>query len=247
MHASFKPDYSTLIRKLESIFALSDDERLSLQDLPMQVITLRAGQDIVREGDRPSRCCLFLEGWGCAYKTTSDGRRQIVNFTIPGDIPDLQSLHLGVLDTGIGTLEPSTVGFIQHEALHRLCERHYRLASAFWRETLVDAAIFRAWMLSIGQREAYARVAHLLCELLVRLRTMGLAEGHVCDVPITQAEFGDALGVSTVHINRVFQELRADGLIRVKGTEITVPDWERLKEAGDFDQTYLHLERRDVA
>lgn len=247
MHASFKPDHSTLIRKLESVFTLTDDERQSLQDLPMQAMTLKAGQDIVREGDRPSRCCLFLEGWGCAYKTTTDGRRQIVTFTIPGDIPDLQSLHLTVLDTSIGTLEPSRVAFIQHEDLHKLCKSHYRLTGALWRETLIDAAIFRAWMLSLGQREAYTRVAHLLCELLVRLRAVGLAEDHACDLPITQAEFGDALGITTVHVNRVFQELRADGLIRTKGTQLAVPDWEKLKETAGFDPTYLHLVQQDVA
>jgi CRP-like cAMP-binding protein len=232
-----------LIRRLESIFPLADDERQALQDLPMQIADIGADRDIVREGDRPSRCCLFLDGLGCAYKMTADGRRQIVTFTIPGDIPDLQSLHLNVLDTSIGTLEPSKVAFIQHEDMHKLCKHQYRIASAFWRETLVDAAIFRSWMLSIGQRAAYNRVAHLLCEMLVRMEAVGLTEGHACDLPITQAEFGDALGLSTVHVNRVLQQLRAEGLIATKGTRLIASDWDRLKEAGDFDSRYLHLKQ----
>jgi CRP-like cAMP-binding protein len=236
-----------LIRRLESIFTLTDDERQALQDLPMQVVDLGADQDIVREGDRPTQCCLFLEGLRCAYKMTADGKRQIVTFTIPGDIPDLQSLHLKVLDTSVGTLEPSKVGFIQHEDLHKLCKRHYRIASALWRETLIDASIFRSWMLSIGQRAAYNRVAHLLCEMLVRLKAVGLAEDHACDLPITQAEFGDALGLSTVHVNRVLQQLRAEGLISTKGARLTVPDWDKLQDVGDFDATYLHLEQAGVS
>jgi CRP-like cAMP-binding protein len=230
-----------LLRKVDSLFSLNAEERQALLNLPMQVVNLKADQDIVREGDSPSRCCVVLEGWVCAYKTTSDGRRQIVAFTVPGDIPDLQSLHLQVLDTSIGTLEPSKVGFIQHDALHKLCERYYGIASALWRETLVDASIFRTWMLNIGQRDAYSRVAHIICELWVRLRAVGLAGDHTFDLPITQAEFGDALGISTVHVNRVLQEMRADGLIETKGTRLTVPDWGRLKEVGGFDPTYLHL------
>ncbi len=116
-------------------------------------------------------------------------------------------------------------------------------ASAFWRETLIDAAIFRSWMLSLGQREAYSRVAQLLCELLVRLKAVGLAHDHACDLPITQAELGDALGISTVHVNRILQQLRAKGLIETKGIRLIVPDWEKLTKIGDFNPTYLHLER----
>jgi CRP-like cAMP-binding protein len=247
MHASSKSQDNPLIRKLESIFTLSDDERQAVASLPMQVMNLKSDQDIVREGDRPSRCCLILEGFACTYKVTGQGKRQIVNFHVPGDIPDLQSLHLSVLDSSLGTIEPCKVGFIQHEVLHKLCERHYRLASAFWRGTLVEGATFREWMTSIGQREAYGRITHLLCEMLVRLRAVGLVEDHTYDLPITQGELGDALGISTVHVNRVFQHLRADGLIQTQGARLTIPDWEKLKVAGDFEPSYLHLEHQNKA
>jgi CRP-like cAMP-binding protein len=236
-----------LIRKLESIFTLTDDERQTLETLPMQVVALKENQDIVRVGDRPSRSCLILSGITCTYKLTGDGKRQIQAFNIPGDIPDLQSLHLEVLDNSLGTLTPCSVGFITHEVLDKLCERHYRIAKAFWRETLIDGAIFREWMTSIGQREAYPRIAHLLCEMMVRLAAVGLANGSSCHWPITQAEVGDALGITTVHVNRVLQEMRADGLIELKGERLTIPDWDKLKEAGDFDPTYLHLESHQAA
>jgi CRP-like cAMP-binding protein len=198
-------------------------------------------------GDRPSRSCLILSGLTCTYKLTGDGKRQIQAFNIPGDIPDLQSLHLQVLDNSLGTITPCSVGFISHEALNTLCERHYRIARALWRETLIDGAIFREWMTSIGQREAYPRIAHLMCEMLVRLRAVGLTDGYSCKWLITQAEVGDALGITTVHVNRVLQEMRADGLIELKGERLTIPDWDKLKQAGDFEPTYLHLESDQAA
>jgi CRP-like cAMP-binding protein len=235
-----------LIRKLESIFTLTDEERDALVSLPMQVADLKADQDVVREGDRPSRSFALLEGFACTFKIVGEGKRQITAFHISGDLPDLQSHHLKVLDNSVGTITPCKVGFIRHEALHDLCGRYPRITSALWRQTLIDAAVFREWMASIGQREAYSRIAHLLCELVVRMRSVGLAQDHTCDVPITQAELGDALGLSTVHINRVLQELRGDGLIRLVGGTLTVLNWDGLKEVGDFDPTYLHLEQEAV-
>jgi CRP-like cAMP-binding protein len=247
MHAPSHPAYHPLIRKLESIFDLTDDERQALQNLPMQVAALREDQDIVREGDRPSRSCLILSGFACTYKMTAQGKRQIVSFTIAGDIPDLQSLHLKVLDNSVATLSPCSVGFITHENLRNLCNRFPRITSAFWRETLIDAAIFREWVMNVGRREGVSRTAHVLCELMVRLKAMGLVEDHSCDLPITQGEFADALGFTPVHVNRVFQQMRVEGLIVTQGTRLTIPDWDKLKEVGEFDPTYLHLEIEQAA
>jgi CRP-like cAMP-binding protein len=242
MDALFNHPATRLVRKLESIFALDENERAAVLNLPLQVTTLRADQDIVREGDRPSRSCALLEGFAATFKVTAEGKRQITAFHIPGDIPDLQSLHLEVLDSSLGTLTPCKVGFIQHEALHDLCDRHPRIARALWRETLIDASIFREWTVNIGRREAYARISHILCELMVRLRAVGLMQDHTCEIPITQGEFADAAGLSNVHVNRVLQELRGDGLIVFKGSTLSVPDWDTLAQAGEFDPTYLHLD-----
>jgi CRP-like cAMP-binding protein len=247
MDATHQFPTAILIRRLQSLFTLTDGERQALEALPMQIVALRENQDIVRMGDRPSRSCLILSGFTCTYKLTGDGKRQIHNFNIPGDIPDLQSLHLEVLDNSLGTITPCSVGFITHEALDKLCERHYRIAKAFWRENLIEGAIFREWMTSIGQREAYPRIAHLLCEMLVRLRAVGLVNGYSCNWPITQAEIGDALGITTVHVNRVLQEMRANSLIELKGNRLNIPDWDRLKEAGDFEPAYLHLKPEEAA
>jgi CRP-like cAMP-binding protein len=116
------------------------------------------------------------------------------------------------------------VAFIQHEVLQDLCERHPRIAGAFWRETLIDAAIFREWIVNIGQREAYARACHLLCEMMTRMRAVGLAQDQSCAFPATQGELGDAIGVSHVHANRMLQEFRAAGLMRLSKKVLTVLD-----------------------
>jgi len=243
---SYSPQ-TLMIRKLESIFRLSEEEKQALQGVPIQATTFKVDQDIVRIGDRPSQCCLLLEGYTCVYKLTSEGKRQIMAVHVPGDIPDLQSLHLKVLDASVATMSPCTLGFIQHEDLRQICERYPRLTAALWRETLVDASIFREWLLNIGRREAYTRMAHLLCEFLTRLKAVGVAQDGTFDLPLTQAELSDCTGTSTVHVNRVLQALRADGLIQTKGTRVTVPDWETLKEVGEFDPLYLHLEKDEFA
>jgi CRP-like cAMP-binding protein len=241
MAATLQPDAHPLVRRLKSIYTLADGDAEALVNLPMQVVALRTDQDIVREGDRPSRSCLILEGFACMYKVTGEGKRQILSFQIAGDVPDLQSIHLNVLDNSLGTITPCKVGFILHETLRDLCARHPRIAAALWRSTLIDAAIFREWMANIGRRQAYSRMAHLLCEIVTRMRAVGLAEDHSCELPMTQSELADATGISTVHVNRTLQELRTNGLITLKGSTLIVQDWDALKQAGDFDPAYLHL------
>jgi CRP-like cAMP-binding protein len=235
------PNHSPLIRKLESIVDLSDQEREAVLVLPFTIKTVGEDEDLVRDGDRPSECCMIVEGFACRYKILPEGKRQIMSFHIPGDIPDLQSLHLKVMDHSLGTLVPSKVAYIKHDDVRELTRRCPRIGDVLWRDTLIDAAVFREWMIGLGRRSAYTRIAHLLCELLVRMRAVGLANGNDIEVPVTQAELGDSLGLSTVHVNRVLQELRGDGLITLRGRFLSVQDWPGLKKAGEFDATYLHL------
>src|SRR3954453_11314589 len=239
-------DATPLIHKLGSQIVLSDDERNALQSITGTIKTLDAHQDIAREGDRPSACCLILEGFAYRYKLTETGKRQILSFHIPGDTPDLQSLHLDVMDHSLSSLSASKVMFIPHETVCDLVRQCPRIGDAFWRETLIDAAVFREWIMNLGRREAYGRMAHLLCEFYVRLRAVGLTNGDACEFPITQAELADATGLSAVHVNRTLQELRGEGLITLRAGSLAVLDWDRLREAGEFDPTYLHL-RKEAA
>src|SRR5512133_993392 len=235
-----------LIRRLETIASLSEDEKTAILDLPAKLVDLRADADIVREGDRPSQCCLLVEGFLCRYKYLPDGKRQIMAFYVPGEIPDLLSLHIDVMDHSLATIVPSKVAFIPHHALGKLIDQNSRIANAFWRETLIDAAAFREWIVNVGSRDAYGRIGHLICEVFLKLKAVGLTNGNTFDFPITQEEIGDATGLSTVHVNRSIMELRKDGLIILEKSRCTMIDLTRLKEAAKFDPTYLHLtgERR---
>ena len=230
-----------LLRKLTSIATLDDEDRIAVDRLPLQLIDLKADQDIVREGDRPSRSCFLLSGMACWFKVTGEGRRQILSFQISGDLPDIQSIHLATLDSTLTTISPCRVAFVQHEALLEICAKRPNVANAFWRMTLIDAAVFREWVANVGSRQALGRIAHLLCELVTRIRAVGLADKFVCELPVTQTELADATGLSTVHVNRTLQSLRKQKLIHWKDSQLEVLDWAGLQEAGDFDPTYLHM------
>jgi CRP-like cAMP-binding protein len=230
-----------LIRKMETISEISDEERQLLLELPMTAKRYDADTDIISEGDRTKHCCLVLEGLVCRYKTVGNGNRQILSLHIPGDIPDLHSLHIEVMDHSLGTLSASRVGFIPHEAVRRLTRASYRIAEAFWREALIDAAVFREWMVGIGRRSAASRLAHFLCEFVTKTQAVGLSDGQRVDLPMTQTEIGDALGLSTVHTNKTLKVLRAQGLIDLRGRRLRVLDWQGLCDLGEFDPAYLHL------
>lgn len=235
-----------LIRKLENISTLSDEQRQAIESLPVRTHTLAARQDIVRDGDKPSHCCLILDGWACRYKLPGDGRRQILSFHILGDVPDLQSLHIPTMDHGVATVTKATVAFIPHESLRELTLRHPSIGALLWRDTLIDAGIFRAWMVGMGRRSAFEQVAHLFCEMYLKLQVVGLAEHYRCPLPLTQIDLADALGLTNVHVNRVLKEMRGRTLITLHGQTLVIEAWDELLRVAEFDPTYLHLEKRAV-
>jgi CRP-like cAMP-binding protein len=238
------PNYaSRLIRSLETIVDLDEESKARLNALPMRVVKVQEGVDLVRQGDNPTESILVLQGLVCRYKIIDAGQRQILSLHLPGDMPDLHGLHLTRMDHSIGTMVPTTVAYIPHSALQKMIDESAPLTNVLWRATLVDASIFREWMANIGTRSAIQRVSHLFCEIYVRMRTLGLADAKGFRLPLTQAAMGDALGVSTVHVNRTLQQMRRDGLIESHGKFHGISDWEGLKRTGDFDPSYLHLKR----
>ena len=228
-----------LLRKLEGLAPLTAEERQAVLDLPMLVRRYTRGQDIHRDGDRPQECCLLLEGFTSHYKLLPDGRRQITAFHVPGDMPDLQSLHVPTMEHSIAAMMPTRVAFIPHRSLHDLTDHYPGLLHALWRDTLIHGAIARAWMTGIGRRSALERMAHLLCEMLVRFEAVGLALNRSFRLPVGQVELGDTLGLSAVHVNRVLQDMRRSKLITWTGTLVTVLAWEKLQAIGCFDAAYL--------
>jgi CRP-like cAMP-binding protein len=199
-----------------------------------------AHQDIVREGDQPNAVTLLVQGLLCRYKIVADGKRQIMSFHIPGDVPDLPALFLPVADHNLCTLVPSQLATIPRTAMLALFAQQPQLAYLFWRDTLIDAAVFREWMVGIGRRSAFKRIAHLFCEMIVRMQAVGLSSNYSIELPLTQTDIADALGLSTVHVNRTLQEIRRAGLINFQRGKLVAVNWPGLREAGEFEQAYLH-------
>ncbi len=247
MKAGGQGAHARLIAKLESIAELSNPAKAAVAALPFRLVNFDENSDVVRQGDRPTECGLIVEGFACRYKLLGEGQRQIMSFHIPGDVPDLQSLHLRVMDHSVAALTPVVVGFIPHLAVHEITRAVPEVAAVFWRDTLIDAAVFREWLAGVGRRTAHQRIAHVLCEVFVRLRSVGLADGESFQLPVTQVELADALGLSAVHVNRVLQDLRREGLIEYRGRFVVIGDWERLQARGDFDPEYLHLKGGSAA
>jgi CRP-like cAMP-binding protein len=228
-----------LLRKLEQIMVLTDAERQTIAELPERVLQVARREDIV-DGSKSTSVRLIRSGIACRYTLLGEGVRQITAFLVPGDCCDLRALILNDMDHAVAALGPCEVAVVPHQRLFAAIEKHPRVALAFWGDTLVDAAIHRDWVANVGRRSAYARIAHLLCEIWFRLKSVGLSHDHAFDLPLTQADLGDATGLSVVHVNRTIRELREDGLIRVsKGRVVQLPDWQRLTEVAEFDPSYL--------
>ena len=235
---------SHLIRKLEHFVRLSAADRAVLDRAASErVRSFGPRVDIAREGDRPRDVHMILAGWACRYKQLEDGRRQIVSFFLPGDICDLNIFILREMDHSIGTITSVTVADLSREFFDEISSGFPRIATAFWWESLVNAAIQREWTMSLGQRTAAERMSHLLCEIFLRLRLAGLTREESCDFPLTQSDLADATGLSKVHVNRTLQELRSAELIVLKGKSLTIPNLERLMNEGLFNANYLHMNR----
>lgn len=230
-----------LVDKFQRLFHLTPAEHQSLAALQIRPVTVASGQDLVREGDRPSRCVVMLAGLAGTSKVNESGKRQITAFHLPGDMPDLLSLHLEVLDSDIRTISACIVAFLDHNLMRALCEQHPRLAAGLWRTTLVDASIFREWVVNVGQRRGPSRLAHLFCETMRRMEAIGLADNQSCEFLVTQGDLSEATGMSAVHLNRSLQMLRKRKLLSFSGGTLTIHDWEGLAEPAGFRADYLHI------
>ncbi len=234
-----------LIHKLERLAALTQAEKQALEGALARTRDVRPGVDLILAGERPSECTLLLEGWACRYKLVPQGKRQITGFVIPGDLCDLDGLLMGSLDHSVATLTATKVALIPRDLLLGLMDGHPAIARALWQETLAEAAIAREWVVNVGARTAYERIAHLLCEMGMRLRAVGQGDGSRFEFPVTQADLADATGMTNVHVNRTLQEMRSDGLLTWTGSEVVIPDWEQLQKAGTFSPDYLFIRPGD--
>jgi CRP-like cAMP-binding protein len=230
-----------LIRKLENYVQLAKIEHQALLDAIGPVQRFGAREDIIVQGSLSDGTIILLDGLACRYKLLPDGRRQIISYFVPGDMCDLRVFILKQVDHAVTTLVPASVAVLPRERLVDLTETYPCIARALWWAALAEESITREWLVNLGQRTAYERLAHFICEMFFRLHAVGLANGERCEIPLTQAELADTLGLSTVHVNRTLQDLRRAGLITLRGKDLTIHDLAALQRVAMFSPGYLHL------
>jgi CRP-like cAMP-binding protein len=231
-----------LARRWSRRSPLSEEDRKALLSLPFTRKTYGKDAYIVREGEHPTESAVLLQGMAFRQKLLRDGARQIISFHIPTEFVDLQNSLLGTADHSVQSLNRAVLATIPRSALIELADARPAIRMAMWIDTLVDSSIFREWVVNVGRRDSRARIAHLLCELVVRMRRVDSGNGEMFDFPVTQEQLADATGLTAVHTNRTLQSLRKDGLIQLTGKSLAVLDWDGLCEVGDFDELYLHHE-----
>lgn len=236
-----------LARKLEGFGPLKEIDQQLLNNIVKDVRHVGAGVTIIHEGDPPSHVRLILRGLACRSKITPDGHRQILAYLVPGDFCDLHVALLGQMDHSIVTLSGCDVVDIPLRTIDVMTARP-DLARALWWATLVDEGTLREWLVNLGTRDAKQKIAHLFCELLVRFRAVGLADTDEFRLPITQQDLADTVGLTSVHVNRVLQSLRQQGLIEFEDKVLTICKLDELVAISNFNPNYLHLaERRSRA
>ncbi|MBS9402980.1 Crp/Fnr family transcriptional regulator [Halomonas sp. TRM85114] len=205
------------------------------------------GEDVIREGNRTHHVYLVVKGWACRYRTNSDGKIQILNYQIPGDFCNLHTTLTQKIEYSIATLVPSVIAYIPHGRIDDIYTHHSRLTRSFNWLALNEISILQEWLLNVGSRPSHQRLAHLLCEILIRARAAGLTEDHRLHLPLTQTQLGEAMGITQIHTNRVLKRLQAERLITFDDRMLTITDWQGIKEYADFDARYLHLDNAEAS
>jgi CRP-like cAMP-binding protein len=237
------PVLQHMIDKFRRRASLHDDDVQALMDLPFRLTTVEAARYIVREGSSPDHSIIIISGLAYRHKLTIEGERQIVSIHIPGDFVDLEGALLNVADHNVQALTRCELALVPSRALIQLIDAHPRVARAMWVDTLIDGSIFREWVMNIGRRDARARLAHLFCEFARRLEVSGMGSTQGYELPMTQEQLADATGLTAVHVNRTLKALELDGFIRRDRRFVFIPDWERLRAVGGFNELYLHLDQ----
>ncbi|KQT71390.1 hypothetical protein ASG51_10635 [Methylobacterium sp. Leaf465] len=233
-----------LVQKLEHRFDLSGADRACLEGLKAHIVSVRARSSIIRHGDAPDHAHIIHSGFACRYKALADGGRLILSFLIPGDICDFNAQVLGPMDYSVRALSDCEIIKIPLKDFNDLTATKPNLDHGFRWISLIDESILREWLVLAKCRSAEKQVAHLFCELLARLGAVGLTEGDRYGLPLTQADIGDATGLSTVHVNRMLQRLRVEKLVEFKNRQVDILNLKALKDFAEFDDQYLHLRQR---
>jgi CRP-like cAMP-binding protein len=234
------------IHKLRTFGPLARDGVAALAAATTKWQEFGARKDLIREGDRPGPVFVILEGWACRYKILPSGTRQILAYMMPGDSCDLHAGLLHEMDHGIQTIVPSRVATISRGDMDAIMDGHPSVAKAMYLAQLVDEGTMRAWITSMGRRNSIERVAHLMCELYLRARNIGLTSEPHFTLPLSQMLLADSLGMTAVHLNRILKELRASGAMTLQRGSLSIIDAPKLVRIAGFDENYLHRRLRRI-
>lgn len=232
------------ILKLKARDTLSGAEEQVLRDAIARWEDVPADRIVVRAGEELTFSILLIDGLMCRYKDLRNGERQIMELHVPGDFLDLHSFLLKRLDHNVMALVPSRIAISPHAQLATITEQHPHLTRLLWLTTLIDAAIHREWLLSLGRRSARARIAHFFCEMQARLGVVGLADATGFPLAITQTDLAECLGLTSVHVNRTLRDLRESGLAVFREGRVEILDYAGLTRTAEFDPDYLQIESR---
>lgn len=236
-----------MVRKLQQHIELGEADQQALLALPCQLRVLEPSAYLVREGEPPRQCAMLVSGYAFRQKLTREGTRQITSLHLPGDALDLQHLLLDFADHNVQMLTRAELAIVPRAAWRELVMTRPVIGLAVQIDNLIEASVAREWILNLGRRNARARVAHLLCEFGARLDAQGLSDGDGYELPMTQEQLGDALGLTSVHINRTLRTLEGEGLITRNRRYISFARDGGLRGVADFNPRYLHLGRQEEA
>jgi CRP-like cAMP-binding protein len=232
--------FDPFIKKLGRFRSLDETDLVAIRALPATVMTETRASVLVREGAEVMRCCLLLDGYASREKTATNGGRQIVSFHMSGDILDLQHLLLSRADHSVHAVTDLVVAWIPKDDLKALASSRPAVGQALWIDSLIDASVFREWVLNVGRRDARTRIAHMMCEFVVRCQTAGLGSPERFEFPMSQQQIADATGLTPVHVNRMLRELSDAELISRAGRYISILDWHQMQRMAGFSPEYLH-------
>ena len=228
-----------LIRKLQGLADLTSADIAALEEISSNACILGPHVDLIRDDTVPEDALVVLEGVACRYKQRLTGQRQILAYLLPGDFCDVEAPDLSRTDHAVGTVSVCLVARIPRRALTALTTRHSNIAQALHLAKLIEEATAREWLMNLGCRSATERMAHLFCELKARLEAVGLVQDDSCPLPLTQSDLGDTLGLSNVHVNRVLQELRHQGLVEFKSKRLKLLKPQDVQDMAEFNPAYL--------
>lgn len=238
---------NSFIEKLKRLGPLTAEEVSVLTAATSSPRKHTARKDLIREGDRPGPVFVVLEGWACRYKILPNGTRQVLAYLMPGDSCDLHVGLLAEMDHSLQTITSALVARIERHEMDAILQSHLGIANCMYVSQLIDEGTMRAWITSMGRRTSIERLAHLMCELYVRARNIGVSSEQELHLPLSQGMMADSLGMTPVHLNRVLRTLKAEGIMKLGRNSLTIVDPAKLVTIAGFDDNYLHRRLRGAA